>query len=148
MATVDLRWAICQKIVSLLRESNALTGVTIEPGWPGDRGPNAQLIWIGDIDGTCEIPVMTAGRKQRDEKFDITVDFRIAGFGTLDEVGSRISEVFTVAGDILVDDCTLDNFDGVLSAEMTRKSGPSLGMFPEGPVGFGQFVISVSTRLL
>ncbi len=148
MATTDLRWAVCTKIVELFRASTDLVGVTIEPGWPGDRAPTAQLIYISDVDGTCEIPVMTAGRKQRNEIFDITVDFRVAGFGTLSEVGDRISEVFTAAGDILVDDVTLDDLDGVLSAEMTRKAGPALGMFPEGPVGFAQFVITVSTRLL
>ena len=148
MATTDLRWAVCTKLIGLLRASPDLVGVTIEPGWPGDRAALAQVIYISDVTGTCEIPVMTAGRKQRNEDFEITVDFRVAGLGTLDEIGNRISEVFTIAGDILADDVTLDDLDGILSAEMTSKAGPALGMFPEGPVGFAQFVVSVSTRLL
>ena len=147
MATTNIRWAACKAIVSLLRSDNSLAGVNVEPGWPGDRVPNAQLIWIDELDGTCEIPVMTAGRKQRNDDFDIPLQMRVLGLGTLDDTMNQLSVLVASVENALANDTSLDNLDGVLSAEVTRERMTS-AMFPEGPVGFAEVVISVSTRLL
>ena len=147
MATTSIRWAACQAIVSLLRSDQSLAGVTVEPGWPGDRAPNAQLIWIDELDGTCEIPVMTGGRKQRNDDFDIPLQMRVIGLGTLDDTMGQLSVLVAAVENLLADDTSLDDLDGVLSAEVTRERMTS-AMFPEGPVGFAEVVVSVSTRLL
>jgi hypothetical protein len=122
-------------------------GVTVEPGWPGDRAPTAQLIWIDELDGTCEIPVMTGGRKQRNDDFEIPLQIRVIGLGTLDETMVRLTEILAVIENTLASDTSLDDLDGVLSAEITRERMTS-AMFPEGPVGFAEVVVSISTRLL
>ncbi len=147
MATTSIRWDACTRIVSLLRADNTLTGVTVEPGWPGDRVPAAQLIWVDELDGTCEIPVMTAGRKQRNDDFDIPLQMRVMGLGTLDDTMGKLSVLIAAVENALADDTSLDDLDGVLSAEITRERMTS-AMFPEGPVGFAEVVVSVSTRLL
>jgi len=147
MATTNIRWSACQRIVSLLQSDATLMGVTVEPGWPGDRAPTAQLIWIDELDGTCEIPVMTGGRKQRNDDFEIPLQIRVIGLGTLDETMVRLTEILAVIENTLASDTSLDDLDGVLSAEITRERMTS-AMFPEGPVGFAEVVVSISTRLL
>lgn len=147
MATTNIRWAACQRIVSLLQSDNTLTGVTVEPGWPGDRAPTARLIWIDELDGTCEIPVMTGGRKQRNDDFDIPLQIRVIGLGTLDDTMGQLSVLVAAVENALANSTTLEDLDGVLSAEITRERMTS-AMFPEGPVGFAEVVVSVSTRLL
>ena len=147
MATTNIRWVACQRIVSILRSDNLLAGVTVEPGWPGDRVSSAQLIWIDELDGTCEIPVMTAGRKQRNDDFDIPLQMRVLGLGTLDDTMNQLSVLVASVENALANDTSLDDLDGVLSAEVTRERMTS-AMFPEGPVGFAEVVVSVSTRLL
>lgn len=147
MAAVNIRWAAAERIVELLRRSNMLTGVTVEPGWPGDRVPQAQLIWIDEIDGPTEIPVMTGGRKHRNDDFDIPLQIRVLGQITLDETMSRVSVLMSAVEDELAADTSLGDLDGVLSAEVSRMRITS-AMLPEGPAGFAEVTVSVTTRLI
>lgn len=147
MATTSIRWEAATRIVDLLRNDPALAAVSVEPGWPGDRSPSAQLIWIDELDGTCEIPVMTGGRKQRNDDFDIPLQMRVIGLATLDEIMDRLSVLIAAVENLLANDTSLNNLDGVLSAEITRERMTS-STFPEGPVGFAEVIVSVSTRLL
>jgi len=147
MATVNVRWAACEKIVALLQADAAMADVTVSPGWPGDMVPTAQLVWIDEVDGPVSIPVMTSGRKERNDDFDIPLQVRVAGYGTLDDTMTRISEIVGVVEDTLADDTSLDSLDGVLSAEITRERMTS-AMFPEGPIGFAEVIVSITTRLL
>jgi hypothetical protein len=59
----------------------------------------------------------------------------------------KLSVLIAAVENVLADDTSLDDLDGVLSAEITRERMTS-AMFPEGPVGFAEVVVSVSTRLL
>ena len=147
MATTNIRWDACTSVVTILRADATLAAVTVEPGWPGDRPPTAQLIWIDELDGTCEIPVMTGGRKQRNDDFDIPLQMRVIGLGTLDDTMDQLSVLVAAVENALANDTSLGSLDGVLSAEITRERMTS-AMFPEGPVGFAEVVVSVSTRLL
>ena len=147
MATVNIRWAACEKIVELLDADSTLDGVTISPGWPGDRVPNAQLIWIDEVDGNVSIPVMVGGRKERNDDFDVPLQIRVAGYGTLDDTMTRLSAIVGAVENCLANDTSLGSLDGVLSAEISRERMTS-AMFPEGPVGFAEVIVSVSTRLL
>lgn len=145
--TTSIRWQAAERVVSLLRSTAALQGVTIEPGWPGDRVPQAELIWLDEIDGTINIPVMTGGRKQRDDTFTLPFQFRVAGRGTLSETMERLLFLVSTVEDTLADDTSLMDLDGVLSAEVTDERQTS-AMFPEGPVAFAELTITVSSRLL
>jgi hypothetical protein len=146
-ATTSIRWIAAERVVSLLRSEPLLTGVTVEPGWPGDRVATAELIWLDEIDGSVNIPVMTGGRKQRDDVFTLPLQIRVIGLGTLDETMSRVTTLVATIEDLLADDTSLADLDGVLSAEVTEERQTS-SMFPEGPAGFAEVVVTVSTRLL
>lgn len=147
MATTNIRWAVVSKIVDLISSSPLTVGVTIAPGWPGDRDHLAQIIWIDDIDGTVQIPVMTGGRKQRNDDFDVPIQFQVIGMVNLADTMARISELVAIVENLLADDTSLDDLDGVMSAEITRERMTS-AVVTEGPVGFAEVVVSVSTRLL
>lgn len=146
-ATTSIRWQTVERIVALLRSEPLLNGVTVEPGWPGDRCPTAELIWLDEIDGTVNIPVMTGGRKQRDDVFTLPFQFRVIGYGTLSDTMQRLTALVSTVEDLLADDTSLADLDGVLSAEVTEERQTS-SMFPEGPAGFAEVVVTVSTRLL
>lgn len=146
-ATTSIRWKAAEQLVALLRSSPLLTGVTVSPGWPGDRVPAAQLIWIDELSGPVNIPVMTGGRKQRADEFTVSVQMRVLGLGTLDETMSRLFELVGVVENLLADDTSLADLDGVLSAELTDARQTS-AMFPEGPAAYGELILTIETRLL
>ncbi len=145
--TTSIRWQAAERVVSLLRAEPLLRSVSIEPGWPGDRVPQAELIWLDEIDGTVNIPVMTGGRKQRDDIFNLPFQIRVLGYATLSETMERLTTLVATIEDVLADDTSLLELDGVLSAEVTEERQTS-AMFPEGPVGFAEVVVTVSSRLL
>ena len=145
--TTSIRWQAAERVVSLLRAEPLLRSVSIEPGWPGDRVPQAELIWLDEIDGTVNIPVMTGGRKQRDDIFNLPFQIRVLGYATLAETMERLTTLVATIEDVLADDTSLLELDGVLSAEVTEERQTS-AMFPEGPVGFAEVVVTVSSRLL
>jgi hypothetical protein len=146
-ATTSVRWQATEQVCALLRSSPSLTGVTVEPGWPGDRVPAAQLIWFDEIDGAISVPVMTGGRKQRADTFTLSIQIRVIGLGTLDETMSRLFEIVGVVENLLADDTSLGDLDGVLSAELTNGRQTS-AMFPEGPAAYGELILTIETRLL
>lgn len=147
MATTSIRWEAAKRVVSLLQAAPTLATVTIEPGWPGDRVKLAELIWLDEIDGNVNIPVMTGGRKQRDDVFTLPLQIRVIGYGTLNETMERLMVIVGIIEDTLAADTSLASLDGVLSAEVTEERQTS-AMFPEGPTGFAEVVVTVSTRLL
>lgn len=147
MATVNIRWTVVSKIIDLISSNPLVAGVTVAPGWPGERNHLAQIIWIDDIDGNVEIPVMTGGRKQRNDDFDIPIQFQVLGFVNLNDTMRRLTELVAIVEDTLADDTSLDNLDGVLSAQITRERMTS-AVTTEGPVGFAEVTVSVTTRLL
>ena len=149
MATTSIRWAAVQRIVDLIEADADIddTAVSVQPGWPGDRIVQKQLIWIDEITGDTRIPVMVGGRKERDDVFEITLYFRIAGLFDLSATMDRTFELVAIAEDILANDTSLGGLDGVISAEITSER-MSCAMFPEGPVAFAELTIQVSSRLL
>lgn len=146
-ATTNIRWTVVSKIIDLIGSSPLTQGVTVAPGWPGERNHLAQIIWIDELDGTVQIPVMTGGRKQRTDEFDVPIQFQVIGLVNLDDTMRRLTELVTIVEDILADDTSLDDLDGVLSAEITRERMTS-AIATEGPVGFAEVTVTVSTRLL
>lgn len=142
----SVRWQTANQIVELLRLRPPMAGVAVEPGWPGDKFVKAEMVWIDHIAGTSEIPVMTAGRKQRDDKFTIHLLTRVAGYKSLDDTVTRLSEIMGAVEDILADDPTLADFPSIVSAELDTGD-TTTGVTPEGPLGFGEQTVQIHSRL-
>jgi hypothetical protein len=120
--------------------------VGVTPGYAGESiTPDA--VWLDSIIGDIEIANLKAGRKERDDNFDVPVLSRVAANGRdHDEVMERITEIAASIEDELANDPGLDELDGVISAEVTSEQC-SCAQFTEGWIGFGEVIVSVHARL-
>lgn len=147
MSDTTIRWTCTKHLIDLIRRRSEMDGVTVEPGWPGDKYLTAEMVWVLDLDGDVTIPVMTGGRKHRDDKFEIPLQVRVAGRVDLDATCTRVAELVAAIEDVLAVESTLEDFEGVISAEVTRERATA-GRTPEGCLGFAEVVIAVHARLI
>lgn len=143
----SVRWVVTKHVLDLIRKCKPLAGVQIEPGWPGDTIKD-EAIWVDRLDGDIDIPVMTGGRKQRDDKFDIPLQFRVAGKASLDGAMSRLGELMGTVESLLADDPGLSEQVGVVAATVTREQETSGDLGENGRLAFGEIVVTVHVRLL
>lgn len=148
MATTNIRWVCIKHLIDLVREHPAMVKVLVEPGWPGDKNVRAEMVWVDEVDGDVSIPVMTGGRTHRDDKFDIPFLCRVAGRRDLDGTLTRLTEMMAAIEDVLADSPTLEDFDGVVSAEITSETFTCGETPADGRLGFGRLVVSVHSRLI
>lgn len=145
MARTSIRWTVTKHLVDLLRVDPDLAGVRIEPGYPGDDVA-PEMIWVYGLDGELSIPLMQAGRKQRDDRFEIPFSIAVNLNADLDTTFRRLTQIVAVIEDVLADDPSLGGIDGVIDAEITRERlscGPSHQLY----MGLGEVVVSVHSRL-
>jgi len=146
MADTTIRWALAKHFITKLRALPALEDVQIEPGFPGDT-QEPDSIWISELDGDLEIPVSKAARMQRDDKFTIPFEFRVAGRVDLDETMTRLSVLVAALEELLATDPGLENFDGLIDAEINSEVMTAGNMRGAGCLGFAQVVVSAHARL-
>lgn len=146
MATVGVRWAVTEAVVGLLESHPLLQGVVISPGWPGDKGVKAEMVWAGDVSGDLVIPVGSGGRKYRDDKFTVLWFMRVTRQTTVAACKARVAEMLSAVEDVFADDPTIGDLDGVVSAEITGIQDEAQST-PEGVVGYATFTLSVHSRL-
>lgn len=146
MPETSIDWITTKAIVAELRADTALRGVSIEPGWVGEQGIVAEMIWLDETESNVAIPVMTGTRMHRDDLFDLTWLYRVAGRPTLDATRERIAQLMASIENVLANSPTLSDLDGVVSAEITRRRAMATRT-PSGFVGFGETVVQVHSRL-
>jgi hypothetical protein len=145
VATTSVRWAVTKHLVDLIRANPDLAGVRVEPGYPGDEA-GAEAIWVYGLDGELSIPLMQAGRKQRDDRFEIPFQVAVSLNANLDTTFQRLTEIVAAIEDVLADDPSLGGIDGVIAAEITSERlscGPSRQLY----MGVAEVVVSVHARL-
>ncbi len=133
-ATTSIRPLVKSAIINKLRLKPALAGVQIAYGWPGDA-LEKESIWVGKVSGNVKIAVMSAGRKYRDDMFDVTV-FISAGLegGTEEETEARATVLLAALEDVLADDPSLGSIAGLIDAELSSVDGPHSMLTKEGAV--------------
>lgn len=146
--TTNIRWLCIKHLIDLIRVHPAMSKVLVEPGWPGDKHNRPEMVWVEDVDGDVSIPVMTGGRTHRDDQFEIMFLCRIAGQRNLDNTLTRLTEIMAAIEDTLAESPTLENFDGVVSAEIISERFTCGETPADGRLGFGQVVVSVHSRLI
>lgn len=124
---------------------STLSGVQVEPGWPGDT-LKAEAVWIDQLDGDVSIPVMSAGRKYRDDQFTVPFEIRVAGKATLDATMTRLAAIIAEIEDVMADDPGLDTLDGLISAQVTEERMTAGEIAATGWIGFGEVVVSCHAR--
>lgn len=122
-----------------------LDGVQVEAGWPGDT-LKSEAVWIDQLDGEVTIPVMTAGRKYRDDRFTVPFEVRVAGKASLDATMTRLAVIVAEIEDVLADDPGLDTLDGLISAEVSEERMTAGEIANTGWIGFAEIVVSCHAR--
>ena len=149
MADIPIRTVVAEHLVDLLAGHELLGGVQVEDGYPGElavTGP--EVVWLQEIE-TQElgIPLGMAGPKIYDDTFDAHLLSRVAGRASRRETGRRLAEIHTAILQVLAEDPTLDDLDGVVSAELTANDWTPASPTPDGFLGFGRSVVTVHTRI-
>jgi hypothetical protein len=145
MATTNIRWGLAHHLLDLLRDSPTMAGVLISAGWPGERA-QPETIWLDGLDGQLAIPVMTPGRKERDDHFDIPIEIRVINTASLDEAMTRLTTLIATVEDVLAEDPSIDGYDGTIDAEITSERQTCIAT-REGNVGFAEIIVSAHARL-
>lgn len=83
---------------------DAQTSTQVDYGWPGDV-IEKECIWITETRGTFEIPTLKAGRKSRDEEYEVmvTIDVLKVGGTPAQAEAAAFTHLATIE-DILADD--------------------------------------------
>jgi len=143
-----IRTATKSRLQRLLQDSPTLYDVQVL--WGDETGaPDREHIRLGDVTGTLNIPVMSAGRRYRDDRYalNLYVYVGIPGLSP-QEAEERCEELCHVIGDVLADDFSLDNLDGLVSAELGEFAGPVSYASSEGAVAWaGPLRIACHSRL-
>lgn len=142
-----MRGDVIVKVADTL--DRALPRVDVHPGWPGDRFVTDRMVWAGfDVRGELDIPVMTGGRKQYDDRFDFPLEIRVAGMTTPDACLMECDRIMTETISILQEDPGLGDLPLVIAAVVEDMRGPSVEVTPDGPIAYGQVTIQVHLRIV
>lgn len=143
MPITNVRLDVVRWLVTNLR--TALTSVQVEPGWPGDN-LKRETLWVDEVEGSQILPVMVAGRRQRDDQFTVPLEIRVVA-GSLDEAADRLSAIVAGVENVMADAHTLDDeVDGIVSAEISDER-TLCARAPDGPKGFARIELAFHARL-
>ena len=128
-----------------------LPGVQVSPVWPGPDVTEDETVFMGDAveNWDVEIPTMKAGRKQRQESYDVTVEAWVGKQGQLREASAtaartRAIELIDVIDSMLAN--TPEIIADIQHARLTGR-GAILVPFDKGWACQATATISVAARL-
>jgi hypothetical protein len=109
--------AVKAALVTLLTTAINDTTVQVTYGRPADSMLQRECVWVGRATGTDRVPTIKAGRKAREERYAVDVVFWVAKpRGTTQEAETRAFELLESAENVLADDPSLGNLDGLVHA--------------------------------
>jgi hypothetical protein len=131
--------------------AEALPDVQVSPVWPGPNATEDETVFMGEAveNWDVEIPTMKAGRKQRQESYDVTVEAWVGKPGELREASAtearaRAIELIDAIDDLLAD--TPEIIADIQHARLTGR-GATLVPFDQGWACQATATISVAARL-
>lgn len=137
MTTRSIRTATKARLRQLLVDRPELVDVQVLWG-EETHSPDREHIRLADVTGTLSIPTWSGGgRAQRLDNYSINlyVFSGVPGM-TPQEAEERVEELCHVIGDVLADDFTLGDLDGLLAAELGQVDGPTSWATDEGALGW------------
>ena len=115
MATSSTVPAVKAALVSLL--TTALPSTQVTYGRPADSMLSRNCVWLGRAAGADRIPVMSAGRKVREQTYSVTVFVWVAKpRGTVEAAEDEAHDLLAEVEDALADDPALGGVDGLIHA--------------------------------
>lgn len=150
MATTMVRWAAAKQLQTMIQAHATITDDSVVTlTYPGDAaGPDA--IWLeATFEGSLDIPVMTGpARDTREDVFTLVYGLRSQGHSTADDAGTRVAVLAAVLEDVLANDPSVNNLDGVIDALIRPTIGPQVfDMASAGFMGFVRITIEIDSRL-
>lgn len=139
MSTTGVRVATKRRLVDLF--TSAVTDAAVSYTPPRGTLPD-KVIFLGQTTGQMAIPAMQSGRKQRDDRFTITIICAVASAGESDGETSdtAVWGLFQSVDSILADDPKLGStVTGLHHAVLGRVDGPDPDPFE---LGFASVVIA------
>jgi hypothetical protein len=128
MPTTSIRTAVARRLIDLLRADPTLTDATIRYGAPDQVGTLAVFVQIAEDGGTTTAN-MRAGRKSRNDEFDLEVwvALHVPGSDQL-EAAERVELAWASVENVLADSPTLAlDGDGVPGLIHAMQAGDSDG---------------------
>lgn len=117
MATTSTVPAVKAAVVTAV--AAALPSVQVVWGRPSDTAIARETVYIADVSGNHRIPVMTSGRKHREEEVSIDVVVAVLkARGTSQAAEERAWELLDALENVLADDPTLTAVDGLVHATL------------------------------
>lgn len=149
MATSSTIPAAKAALVSLI--GSALSGVQVKYGRPADNQLARECVWIGDVSGAQRIPVIAAGRKRREETYQIDVVCAVLRpRGEVSDAEARAFVLMTEVEDVVADDSTLGLatatgfFEATTEGPIETEAAQTL----EGPACVVRFTVACKARLV
>lgn len=143
MATTSIRTAVARRVIELLQADGDLAGVEIRYGQPRDGlagiGDPSIFVMVGE-DGGSITALMGAGRKEREDRWVMTVTCALAAHDD-DENGlttaERVEAIFAQVENLFADNPTLQQdgagIDGLIHAVIDGEAeGPIVTPADEG----------------
>jgi hypothetical protein len=129
----------------------ALPGVKVTPVWPGPEAQDDEMVFMGDTVGNwdVDIPTMKAGRKQRQESYDVTVEAWVGKPGELREASATAARTRAIELIDAIDDLLADTPEVIADIQHARLTGrgATLVPFEKGWACQATATISVAARL-
>ena len=124
--------------------ATALPLVQVSFGFPGDT-IERECFWLAGAEGAYDIPNMRAGRKQRDETYEVKafIDVLIPA-GTQQEALNKAYTHFAALEDLLANDPSIA---GVVTAATAGRFVTSIGLEPQASWCRIELGIDVEARL-
>lgn len=138
-------------VLAAVRDGLALVvpaGTEVRWGRPPDALVPRHAVYLGDVSLTSRIPTIKAGRKQREERytFDVVV-WEAPPRGTAEAAMTQALATYDLLDDLLADDPTLANLDGLVSATISDADMTS-SQTNEGPIVVLVATVAVHARLV
>lgn len=145
MATTSTVPTFLSELQVMLAASPVLADVQVTLGIPGDT-IERKCLWIGGTDGQFSIPTMKAGRKYRDEEYEVKVyiDVILPG-GTQTEAVTTAYSYLAVIENILADNPATPSH---VNAAVAGRFTTSMGLESSAAWARLEIGINVFTRLL
>lgn len=148
------RLDVLRHLIIRLRQDQALTGVSVWNGWPGDRDVSTEMLWAGELTGDCDVPVLTGSGSRHPRSDEWTIDWYIRAAGVaaaspqaaVDATHDRLVVIAGALEDLAADDPTLDEQPTLTAAVITHVD-QAVTVTPDGPIGFGHVVLTCESRL-
>lgn len=147
MATTSVRWASVEALVTLLAAHDDIGLIGVHNSPPGDLDLTPDMIFVQQVNGSADVPAFAGGRTIRDDNFTITVMSKSFTTKGVTAAMERVEELGAIVEDVVADNDTLGDLDGVVSAKVSPvELIPTLT--PEGAFGYATHDVVVHSRLV